>query len=395
MLDRVKRARAFTSAKSSAPTIVSGDAAPRRGKAASKRSARMARFVDAADKAVFNWKVRKSLYKHISAQVGNRVPIESALDKAAQKLTRKKKPSSARIVKDAGRLMRDGKTLAQSLEKWIPVDEAGLIAAAEAAGCLPQSLKELVDTKRRVKRVTKAFRNAVIRPAIYSATIYLVVWAIGKYAVPQLIQAYPPSQATGAVAVLFWASSFAQSIAGVLPPLGLLLVAWLIRYSLPRWRGPMRVKAESYFPFSYYRDTQGFIWLSSFISLFEAGEPDVDILKRQVRFATPYLKERLIHFRRVMIDGKLLPAALLAPPKKGSTAFGFPNPDIVEDIESFSGFPDFPERIKAVLKEWVDDLEESTLEYAAVFGFGLEIFMYVVMGFLMYAINEIAAHAHI
>ncbi|BCF95430.1 type II secretion system F family protein [Paraburkholderia largidicola] len=385
MLNRIK--------KTSAASIVAQSSG--KGTTPSKRNARWARFVDAADKAVFTWKVRRQLYKHLAAQVGNSVPVETALDRHGAQLARKKKPSSARIVKDASRLMRDGKSLAQSLEKWIPADEAGLISAAESAGVLPESLKELIATKRRVKRVTKAFRNAIIRPAVYSATIYLVVWAIGKYAVPELVQAYPVSEARGAVAVLFAAGSFSQSLAALLPPAGLLLAGWVIRSALPRWRGRFRIAAESYFPFSFYRDMQGFMWLSSFISLLEAGKPDVDILKQQTRFASPYLKERLVHFRRVMVDGKSLTDALLAPSSKGAPAFGFPNPDIVEDIESFAGFADFAERIKTVLKEWVDDLEETTLEQAAVFGFSLEIFMYVVMGFLMYAINEIATHAHI
>jgi type II secretory pathway component PulF len=361
-----------------------------------KRSARWAWLVDAADRAVFSWKVRRKLYKHLAGQVGNGVPVEVALEKHASQLARANRTSSARIVRDASRLMRDGKSLADSLRNWIPADEAGFIAAAELASSkvLPASLKELVETKRRVKRVAVAFRNALVRPAVYTLTMYGVVWAIGKYAVPQMTQALPASRATGAVAGLYAAGDFAMSWLAVLPPVCLLLLGLAIKYAMPRWRGRWRVYAESYFPFNYYRDSHGFLWLSSFVALLKAGKPDVDILQMQITYASPWLKERLAHCRRTMIDGALLPAALAEPAAKKMPAYGFPNPDIVSDIESFSGFPDFPEKIKAVLQEWAEDLEESTLENAALFGFLLEIVMYVVMGFLMYAINELTKQAH-
>jgi type II secretory pathway component PulF len=389
--------RPSASPRRSASRVVAGsanDSARAGNRPVRKRSRRWSKVVDGADRLMFSWPVRRKLYQHLAGQVKNGVPVEVALDKHATQLARKKKTSSAKIVRDAGRSMRDGNSLADSLEKWLPLDEAGLISAAEVAGVLPVSLKELVATKRRIKRVSVAFRNAMIRPAIYLMTMYGVVWAIGKYAVPQMAQALPTSRATGSVAVLFGAGDFAMSWLAILPPLVLLAIGFGIRYALPRWRGRYRIAAESYFPFSYYRDAQGFLWLSSFVALLNAGEPDVDVLQRQTRYASPWLKERLVHFRRTMEDGALLPAALLDKPSKKMPAFGFPNPDVVEDIESVHGFPDFNEKIKEVLKEWAEDLEEVTLEKAAVFGFMMEIFMYVLMGSLMYAINQIATQAH-
>jgi type II secretory pathway component PulF len=269
-----------------------------------------------------------------------------------------------------------------------------LIASAEAAGKLPEALKELLETKRRVRRVVTAFRNAMIRPAVYTATIYLVVWAIGKYAIPQMALVFPASQATGVTAGLFWTGAMAQTLWALVPPMTLALIGWLVTFSLPRWRGRWRVAAEDYFPYSYYRDTHGYLWLSRYITLWVAGTPDVEILKQQLRYASPYIKERLLHFRRVMEDGKSFPQALLMPQGKNGKPFGFPNPDVVDDIESFDGLGDFADRMKSVLRDWVEDLEEQTLEKAAKFGFLLEIAMYVVMGLLMYGINDISTHAH-
>jgi len=134
----------------------------------------------------------------------------------------------------------------------------------------------------------------------------------------------------------------------------------------------------------------GYIWLMSFSALLRAGLPDVDILKRQMLNASPWLKERLREIRARMVNGATLPAALLATGRRGMPAFGFPNPDIVDDIQSMAGFKDFPERISKLATQWADEIEASTLSRAAVFGFAMEIFMYVMMGLLMIAINSMS-----
>jgi hypothetical protein len=91
-----------------------------------------------------------------------------------------------------------------------------------------------------------------------------------------------------------------------------------------------------------------------------------------------------------MDNGASLAAALLEKGKHGLPAFGFPNPDLVDDIESMSGFPDFPEKIAQLAMQWADDLEKSALAYAKGFGFAMEIVMYTIMGVLMIAINSMS-----
>jgi hypothetical protein len=55
-----------------------------------------------------------------------------------------------------------------------------------------------------------------------------------------------------------------------------------------------------------------------------------------------------------------------------------------------AGFTDFPERISKLATQWADEIEASTLSRAAVFGFAMEMFMYMVMGLLMMAINSMS-----
>lgn len=349
-----------------------------------------ARIIAAGDRMAFNWKVREALYRHISAQQGNGIALEIVLETFRTRLQRRKKVSSDKIVADVSRRMRDGSTLANALAQWVPQDEIGVISSGELSGNLPRSLDLVVEAKRRIARVNNALKSSMISPAIYVLAVLGMLWAIGRFVTPGLQQALPKEKAQGIVYGLYAASDLANSWWALLPPavLGCAII-WVIQ-SLPKWTGRYRIVAENFFPYSFYRDIQGYTWLMSFSALLRAGVADVEILKRQMAQASPWLKERLHSLWWRMENGMSLSEALLAKGKKGMQPFGFPNPDIVDDITSMHGFPDFPEKIAVLAMQWAEELETSTLARAKAFGFWMEIVMYGVMGVLMVAINSMS-----
>ncbi len=366
--------------------------ATRRARKPSKKAQGLAaRINTAGDRMAFSWKVREALYRHLSAQVENSVPMEAALENFQARLQRRKKVSSAKIVGDISRRMRDGSTFAAALAKWAPQEEVSVISSGEIGGNLPRSLTLIIDAKRRTAKVNSALKSALVSPAIYMLAVFGLVWAIGMYVTPGLQQALPKEKAHGMVYWLYQAGDFAASWWAVLPPIVIALLVAGVVYSLPRWTGRHRIAAEGFFPYSFYRDIQGYTWLMSFAALLRSGMADVEILRRQKGNASPWLKERVHALWWRMDNGASLPDALMAKGKKGMPAFGFPNPDIVDDIASFSGFGDFPARIASVATQWAEELERTTLARAKVFGFGMEIFMYLVMGLLMFAINDMSS----
>jgi type II secretory pathway component PulF len=347
-----------------------------------------ARIIAAGDRLAFSWQVREGLYKHLSAQVSNHVTVEAALDKFVIRLARKKKSSSSKIIRDVARRMRDGQSLAQALSDWVPSDEVSIIASGERGGKLSGSLDLVVESKRRVARVNAAIKSALVMPATYAAMVFGMIWAIGRFVTPSLEQALPKDRAEGMVYALYVAGDFANSWWPLLPLTIVAFLVYIVIRSFPRWTGKSRIAAEKYFPYSFYRDMQGYTWLMGFTSLLLSGMPDVEILKREKAKASPWLKERLNAYWFRVSNGKSLSDALLAEGANGMPAFGFPNPDIVEDIESMSGFHDFSERITNIAMHWAVELESSTLAGAARFGFWMEMVMYAVMGFLMVAVNS-------
>lgn len=347
------------------------------------------KIVKMGDKLAFSWKVREGLYKHLSAQVGNTVAIEASLDSYRLRLQRRGRVSSDKIVGDISRRMRDGQSLATALAHWVPVEEVSIISSGELAGNLPNALDLLIESKRRSDSVINATKAAMVRPLIYAFAVFAFVWGLGRYVTPNLKYALPEERAQGMALAMFKAGNFANSWYVLIPVILVIALVVLVIYSLPRWCGKYRIKAENYFPFSFYRDIQGYTWLMSFTALLRAGMADVTILKQQDKHANPWLKERLNAIWWRMDNGSSLPDALLAK-ARGGVSLGFPNPDIVDDIASMAGFADFPDRISKIATTWAIELEESVRKQATKFGAIAEAVMYGVIGFLLIAVNSMS-----
>jgi type II secretory pathway component PulF len=356
-----------------------------------KKAGRSAWLEEAlARKAFKKWKVRRNLYRRLAVRVKNGSSVEDVLETEASALATDGDPS-AFVLREASRLMRNGHSLSEALKKWVPADEMGVLATSEAGDALSESLEYFIETRRRMTRVKTSFRNAVVQPVVYSFTVYAVLWSIAKYSVPKLASSNAAAHATGSAKMLLGLSAMVNSWQGMVPPALFLVGAVVIARSFTRWTGPLRVLAEQRFPYSYYRDSEGFVWLSGYVSLMQAGKADVDILSTQAKYASPWLRERLSHYKRSMVNGKSLAQALLTPMRPGKPAFGFPNRDIINDIAAMNESDEFPQKMREVLSNWADELEESTLEKSKVFGFALEICMYVIMGLLMMGMNSLVS----
>lgn len=346
----------------------------------------------AADAAAFSWTIRESLYVHLEGQVGNGIPIEKALDDFRPRLIRNKKPSSAKILEAASRKMRDGKTLTQALSNWIPQDEATIIASGEISGNLPRALALIVETRQRTQRIKDATYSALFSPVVYAAALIGVLLFIAREVVPVFALTLPRDKVTGQGKVLIDAAEFINSWWALIP-LGITIaVAFLVWFSLPRWTGPWRVRAEQYFPYSFYRDTQGFGWLMSFVAMLQAGVADVDVLDKQLQLTTsPWLKERLYALWWRMSNNSTLSEAMLAKGQRGMPPFAFPNPDIVDNISSLAGFTDSPQRIATVATRWAEQMEKGMHRRAKSWGLAMELLMYALILYLVTAVNSLSS----
>jgi type II secretory pathway component PulF len=345
---------------------------------------------DAADRKSFNWKTREAFYNHVATQSENGVTVELAVEGFAKILLKRKRKSSAALVENVARRMRDGMTFRKAVDIAVPREEVALIAGGELSGDLGKALDAIVTSHDRVQAVISAYRESMTQPLIYLTMTYAVLWGIGGYVMPQITVGLPESKVTGMGLLMYKAADFSQSWISILLPILFIALIVAIRWSLPRWLGPKRIAAEKYFPFSFYRDIEGYKWLTGFAGMIEAGMTDVHILARQMETASPWLRERLYHTRFRMTEGGMsLAKALEAKGPRKLPAFEFPNPDIIDKLSSIEGFSDFHERVGRLTNRWSADIERSAKQRAKQFGFYAEMSMYLIMGMLMISINSV------
>ncbi|MFM0265543.1 type II secretion system F family protein [Paraburkholderia sediminicola] len=356
-----------------------------------KRTGWWGKLSDAADRKAFDWKTREALYMHLSSQVENGVSVENALDGFAEIMRKRKRKSSQALIENVSRRMREGMPLRRAIAIAIPREETAVIAGGEISGHLGIALDLIVDSHDRVESVLRAYKAAAVRPIMYLAMTYGVMWAVGAFVMPSIVQGLPENKVQGIGIVMYKVADLSQSWLSIVPPLVCVAIFYAVRWSLPRWVGPRRIKAERYFPYSFYRDIEGYKWLSSFSGLIEAGVPDVHALARQMDTASPWLRERLRHIRFRMTEGGMgLAAALEASGANGKLPpFEFPNPAIIDRIRSIASSKDFHEKVGRLTKRWSAEIERTALSQAKKAGFYAEISMYALMGFLMYAINGV------
>lgn len=341
----------------------------------------------------FNWKARKPFYLHMAAQVGNGIPILSSLQDYKKRADRKKLVKLVKILNDIIQKMQNGNTFADSILPWIPNNEAFAISSGEMSGRLPVTMTRIVESNERMGRIKNTLLNAATTPGIYLVAIYGFLFVMGNNVVPSLAGSVNPERATGSVAALFALGDFFTSVWAFVPLILIGLLIMLVVYSFPRWTGKGRIIADQYFPYSFYRDTEGYNWLLSFLGLLDAGMADTKVLERQIKHATPWMKERLIAIKSALEDGKKLSVALdptIDGAKSKRPSYGFPNPDMIDNIASMYSFPDFTERIFNISNDWIANLEREISSMAKLIGFIAELVMYAIIGFLIVAINSMS-----
>ena len=336
------------------------------------------------NRMAFDWNVRAALYRHLAVQIDNNINQITALENFRRRLARQKRKSCVHIITDVIRRMRNGAQLSAALRVWVPVDEAFTLTGAEMAGNVGAAFELLLESKSRGANVRRAMISAFTTPMIYLCAIYGMLWAIGMYFLPSIQQAMPASQVHGLGAMLYSLGNFATSF-WMLVPIALIvaLVMWIF-WALPNLTAPFRVRLEEYFPFNFYRDIQGYVWLVTFASMLKAGMSDTRILLDQSRLATPWLQQRLLAVRRRMVNGEGLARALQ------NVGYNFPNPDMIDDIDSMADFDDFPARITKRTTQWADDLERTVKARIRILGFCFDMVMYGLILIVLLGMNSLS-----
>ena len=178
--------------------------------------------------------------------------------------------------------------------------------------------------------------------------VVLIIYGIGAYMVPPMIEAAPNTRWQGTAKTLVDLSSWIQEYWAV--AFSMLPAIMLIIYlTIGVWTGPIRVFFDKLPPWSLYKTFVGITWLLAMSALVKGGTPVSNAMRALRKDSTRYLKERIDKTLVFINNGDNLGKAL------SKTGLEFPDKEIISDLEIYSELDNFEEALENLANEWLDE----------------------------------------
>jgi type II secretory pathway component PulF len=295
--------------------------------------------------------LRIRVYRRIATMLANGLPLLRILDELYQRASfQGRKPSDPLAIAffEWKRSVQNGRTLAEGMSDWVPLAEQLLIHAGEQSGRLEASLIALVDVVQATRRIRAAVVGGAAYPVLVLCFVFGYLYLFGTQVIPEFSRLGDPSKWHGPARSLHLMSTVTQGWMVPIVALVSLICVGLV-YSMPRWRGALRLLLDRVPPYSIYRMLTGSGFLLAFSALLSAGITVEKSLYRLCDSAGPWLRERL--------EGTLLgvKSGLNCGEALRHAGYGFPSPEIVDDLCIYSEYRGFPEALRTLADEWMEE----------------------------------------
>ena len=240
---------------------------------------------------IFSNKTRLKVFKKIASLMRNRFSLMDALDMlhdAASKGGKNPNEPLAIALASWGRSLNNGKPFSDALKGWAPDRERLMLSVGDASD-LESALMNLIKVTEGTTKMIRPIIGAVTYPTFLFMMAVLIIYAIGVYMVPPMIDAAPNVRWTGLAKDLVdlsewiknnWIFAF-SSVPAVM----------LVIYStIGIWTGKSRALIDNMPPWSLYKVFVGISWLLALAALIKAGTPVSTAMSSLKKDATRYLK---------------------------------------------------------------------------------------------------------
>lgn len=245
----------------------------------------------------FTGKYRQPFYETLRFLLENKKSFKEALTMIGEVHTdfgRRWHPY-IELVEDCLEAIADnsaGHSLPDVLATWVPREEAALISAGIRSGSVPRSLEQADKLIMARRRILGQVLQASVYPILLLSLGAGLLRVNNQLLIPTLRKLSPPEHWSGSLGFMNQVSMFTTAY-GSMTALGCAVLAGLVFWSLPRWRGRLRRLADRLMPWSIYQDLQGAVFLMNVSALLEAGVPHIEAVRILNDFGSPWLRERL------------------------------------------------------------------------------------------------------
>ena len=289
-------------------------------------------------KLTFTLKARVSLYERIEAFLVAGVDVVTTLRTIRDRYSaRRSTRGKAKILTSWIRAMERGGTFSDAIKPWVPSSEHMLISSGERGEGIISGLQEARVLSSATAKSKAAIYGGTIFPAVLFAMIIGMLIMFQVQMVPIFQGLLPIERWPGSAQKLNTLSAFMKNQLYVVIG-GTAALAVLIGYTMPRWRGEIRLKVfDKLPPWSIYRSYQASSFLISLSSLMRAGVANYDALRLMHRTASPWMQ---LHLEKMMTSmrhggenqGKALNTGMI-------------DQDVAGDIEDYSRLGSFQDAV--------------------------------------------------
>lgn len=339
-------------------------------------------------KFAFNVKRRRIFYSDLASFVSEGIPPQQALMQMSK--VAKPRRSMRWLSKLLAQVLREqanGRSTAQSLQRWIPPEETALLLAGERGARLKEALLELSGLLAKRLSVKKSLW-ANLSPALMMLIVLVGLMVYILKTVLNEARGLVPESMFEQMSLAPLYFSFGEAFLKVLPFLvvGLVGASIAIAVSLPRWKP---TKARKWLdqhipPYSLYARTQASFFLLTVSSMMEAGTPFKQAVDEVQRLAAPWsrthLRRMLARLSQGQSDGDAMQTGLLPW-------------DVEDRLAIYRMLQDF----KKIMHVTARDSMEILLARVELIGSAIRYSVMVLLGgfiiFTIFSIGEIALQA--
>ncbi|GAA4023205.1 type II secretion system F family protein [Actimicrobium antarcticum] len=303
----------------------------------------------------FSEGARLRLYRKISKMLANGLPLLKILEELRERASNNgEKPQEAMaiVLDDCRRLIQNGSSFGEALKNWAPDTECMIISAGEQSGQLERTLLSVIEVVQAGKKIKSVIIAGLTYPIAILVLILCYLYVFGTRVIPEFAKVVDPTLWRGSAKSLYVMSRWVQH--GMLPlVVALILVFGLVIWSMPRWRGNLRVLIDHVAPYSIYRLVVGSGFLMAFAALQHAGITVEKSLIRLSDMAEPWLRERL--------DGALLgvKSGMNCGEALRGSGYGFPSDEVIDDLCVYAEYKGFSQALQTLADEWMDEGVET------------------------------------
>ncbi len=293
---------------------------------------------------------RLKIYRKIASLMSNRFSLMNALDMLHSNLSNEGRNNGepmAVAVANWARSLQNGLPFSEALKGWAPDRERLMLSVGDVAD-LESAIRNLIRVTEGTTKMIRPIIGAISYPLFLMMMVVLIIYGIGVYMVPPMIEAAPGVVWTGMAKNLAdlsdWIAVYWPIAFSVVPVLSLIIYA-----TIGIWTGTIRVYIDRCPPWSLYKIFVGITWLLAMSALVKGGTPVSSALRALRKDSTRYLKERIDKTLVFINNGDNLGQAL------AKTQLEFPDLEIIGDLKIYSEMDNFEDALEKLANEWLEE----------------------------------------